>query len=119
MAKTVSDSGLNNWHGSGNGPNIGTDNNPSQTSVNGYNNSPPESTPLNVPTGSDDYTNWNWEQILNAILGLSLPSRDDVKSLRWTATETGGSKPNGGPMSPDSSLYMIFEAVQGFEGISV
>jgi hypothetical protein len=92
---------LNNWDGSGTGPNIGTDDNPSETPTNGYNNSSPQSTPLNVP-GTDDYTGWNWEQILNGVLGLTLPSRQDVANLRWTVTDSN--------MNEDTSLFKIFGA---------
>jgi hypothetical protein len=92
---------INSWGGSGNNPNIGTDSNPSETPSNGYNNSSPESTALNVPQ-TDDYTGWNWEQILNGVLGLSLPSRQEVTNLRWTVTDNN--------MNDDHSLFKIFGA---------
>ena len=92
---------INNWDGSGNGPNLGTGNNPSKTPTHGYNSSSPQSTPLNVqPT--DDYTGWTWEQILNGVLGLSLPSRDEVTDLRWTVIDEN--------MDEDHSLFKIFGA---------
>jgi hypothetical protein len=92
---------INSWDGSGTGPNVGTDDNPSETPTNGYNNSSPESTPLNV-SATDDYTGWNWEQILNGVLGLTLPSRQDVTNLRWTVTDSN--------MNEDTSLFKIFGA---------
>src|SRR5579875_589453 len=92
---------INSWDGTDSGPNIGTKNNPSMNPSNGYNNSSPESTPLNVaPT--DDYSGWNWEQILNGVLGLSLPARQEVTNLRWTVTDNN--------MNDDHSLFKIFGA---------
>ncbi len=92
---------INGWDGSGNGPNLGTHNNPGKTPTHGYNSSSPQSTPLNVqPT--NDYTGWTWEQILNGVLGLSLPSRDEVTNLRWTVIDEN--------MDEDHSLFKIFGA---------
>jgi hypothetical protein len=92
---------VNSWDGSGAQPNIGTKNTPSETPTSGFNNSPPTSTALNVaPT--DDYTGWNWEEILNGVLGLALPSRNQVTDLRWTVTDSN--------MNEDHSLFKIFGA---------
>ena len=95
---------VNSWDGSGAQPNVGTKNSPSKTPTNGYNNSPPTSTALNVAS-TDDYTGWNWEQILNGVLGLTLPSRNEITDLRWTATDSN--------MSEDHSLFKIFGAAWG------
>jgi hypothetical protein len=93
---------LNTWDGSHySQPDVGTHDDPSKTPTSGYNNSAPTSTPLNVPS-TDDYTSWNWEQILNGVLGLSLPSRNQITDLRWTVTDSN--------MSEDHSLFKIFGA---------
>src|SRR6266446_1150376 len=84
------------------GPGPGSDSNPSHAPANGYNNNSPSATPLNAPPG-DDYTAWNWEQVLNGVLGMQLPERFSVSNLNWTATD---SKDEGG------SLFQIF----GFPG---
>jgi hypothetical protein len=42
-----------------------------------------------APSGSD-YSNWNWEQVLNGVLGLTLPDRSEIagpSSGRWTLVE--------------------------------
>ena len=49
--------------------------------------------------GNSDYSNWNWEQVLNGVLGLGLADRTEVAgsgSERWTLVEvntTGDSLP--------------------------
>jgi hypothetical protein len=95
---------INGWNGSSAPPNVGTKNEPSKTPTHGYNNSPPTSTALNVAS-TDDYTNWSWEQILNGVLGLTLPSRNQVTDLRWTLSDSN--------MDGDHSLFKIFGAAWG------
>jgi len=82
-------------------PAPGTDSNPSRNPSNGYSGNTPQSTALNVPA-TDDYSGWNWEAILNGILGLSLPSRDEITSLRWTATDNN--------KATDGGMWQIFGA---------
>jgi hypothetical protein len=85
------------------GPGPGSDNQPSHAPANGYNNNTPPNTPANAPA-NEDYTAWNWEQVLNGVLGMQLPDRWSIYNLpRWTATD---SKDEGG------SLFQIF----GFSG---
>jgi hypothetical protein len=84
------------------GPALGQYNQPSHTPANGYSNNTPSATPLNAP-GGDDYTAWNWEQVLNGVLGMQLPDRSLISSLRWTVTDGQGE---------GSSLFQIF----GFPG---
>ena len=62
---------------------------------------PPSSKPVNVPAGND-YTGWNWEQALVGVLGLQLPSRDDVTNQRWTAINFNS--PGG------TGMYRIYAA---------
>ena len=93
------------WHGYGgyNGyntlapPPVGTNDNPSS----GDSANAPQSLALNVPS-TDDYTSWNWETVLNGVLGLSLPRRNEVTSFRWTETH--------GTTSGDGGLFTIFHA---------
>jgi hypothetical protein len=54
-----------------------------------------------VPQGPD-YSNWNWEQILNGVLGLGIPDRNEVISGRWTLIENN--------KSTDFPLPLIWEA---------
>jgi hypothetical protein len=90
---------INGFNGNADEPNVGTHNEPSFNPTSGYNNSSPTSTALNVPS-TDDYTGWNWEQILNGVLGFALPARNQVTDMRWTVTDSGTGQ--------DNSLYMIF-----------
>ena len=90
---------INGFNGNADEPNVGTHNEPSFNPTSGYNNSSPTSTALNVPS-TDDYTGWNWEQILNGVLGFTLPGRNQVTDMRWTVTDSGTGQ--------DNSLYMIF-----------
>jgi len=46
------------------GPNPGTYDHPDHAPANGYDNNTPAGPPVNAP-GGNDYTGWNWEQILN------------------------------------------------------
>jgi hypothetical protein len=82
-------------------PTPGTDSNPNWNPSNGYSPNAPQSTALNVPP-TDDYSGWNWEEVLNGILGLSLPSRDDITGLRWTATDNNA--------KTDGGMWQIFGA---------
>jgi hypothetical protein len=82
-------------------PAPGTDSNPSWNPSNGYSPNAPQSTALNVPP-TDDYSGWNWEAVLNGILGLSLPSRDEITGLRWTATDNN--------KATDGGMWQIFGA---------
>src|ERR1700683_4507100 len=84
-------------------PAPGSNNQPSHNPANGYNNTTPSSTPVNAP-GGNDYTEWNWEQVLTGVLGIQIPDRNQITSFRWTATD---SSDEGG------SLFEIF----GFPGI--
>jgi hypothetical protein len=52
------------------GPPQGNYNSPSHVPANGYSNTTPTSTPINAP-GGNDYTAWNWEQVLNGVLGMA------------------------------------------------
>lgn len=92
---------INGWSGSASQPNVGTKNQPSLTPSNGYNNSSPSYNALNV-AATDDYTGWNWEQILNGVLNFALPGRDQVTATRWTVTDDN--------MNDDHSLFKIFGA---------
>jgi hypothetical protein len=47
---------------------------------------PINSTPAKTPQNSE-YQNWNWEQILNTVLGLTLPNRSEILDGRWTGIE--------------------------------
>jgi hypothetical protein len=84
------------------GPSQGSYNSPSHAPANGYSNNVPSSTPINAPGGTD-YTAWNWEQVLNGVLGMNLPNRSSVSGIRWTVSD---SKNEG------TSLFPIF----GFGG---
>lgn len=86
------------WDTHGNGPDPGSYNKPDHTPANGYDNNTPSANPINAP-GGPDYTSWNWEQVLNGVLGLKLPDRLSIKGLRWTASD--GSYEKG-------TLYTIF-----------
>jgi hypothetical protein len=90
---------INGFNGNADEPNVGTHNEPSFNPTSGYNNSSPTTTALNVPS-TDDYTGWNWEQILNGVLGFALPARNQITDMRWTVTDSGTGQ--------DNSLYMIF-----------
>src|SRR5882724_9751195 len=92
---------INSFDGSGAQPNVGTKDTPSKTPTSGFNNSPPTATALNVAS-TDDTTNWSWEQILNGVLGLTLPARNQITDLRWTVTDSN--------MDDDHSLFKIFGA---------
>jgi len=81
-------------------PTPGTFDSPNNPVDNGGN-SPASSKAVDVPGGSD-YTGWNWEQTLVGVLGLALPSRNDVTAQRWTAINFNSS---GG-----SGLYRIYAA---------
>ncbi len=63
---------------------------------------PAASKPVTVPTTGNDYSGWNWEEILVGVLGLQLPSRNDVVNQPWTAINWNSS---GG-----SGLLRIFAA---------
>jgi hypothetical protein len=90
----------------GDGPPLGSYNQPSHTPNSGYDNNTPPATPINAPGGTD-YTAWNWEQVLNGVLGMQLPDRSLISGLRWTVTD--GS-------SEWSSLYTIFSDSGGPRG---
>ena len=90
-----------NTDGSGHyndGPPPGSYNQPSHAPANGYSNNTPPYTPINAP-GGDDYTAWNWEQVLNGVLGMKLPDRSLISGLRWTVTDGKGES---------GSLFQIF-----------
>jgi len=76
------------YNGISSNPNIGTYNTPSRTNPNTHGNGagPGPANAVRAP-GGRDYTTWNWEQILNGVLGIALPSRDSVASGRWTTIE--------------------------------
>ena len=84
------------------GPPPGSYNQPNHAPANGYSNNTPPDTPINAP-GGDDYTAWNWEQVLNGVLGMKLPDRSLISGLRWTVSDGKGE--NG-------TLFQIF----GFPG---
>jgi hypothetical protein len=82
MAKKIKfNSGLDPHNGGD--PDPGNFNNPTNPPDSGSG-QPPSSKPVDVPAGND-YTGWNWEQALVGVLGLQLPSRNDVTNQRWTA----------------------------------
>ena len=83
------------------GPSPGSYNQPSHTPDSGYSNNTPGANPINAP-GGNDYGQWNWEQVLNGVLGLKLPDRSLISGSRWTVTDA----------QSDSSLFQIF----GFTG---
>jgi hypothetical protein len=62
----------------------GGDSNPSNALANVSPNTP-------VNAGNTEYQTWNWEQIMDTMLGLSLPDRDLITSGRWTGIETNSS----------------------------
>jgi hypothetical protein len=80
------------------GPAPGSFNQPGHNPANGYSSNTPSATPINAP-GGDDYTAWNWEQVLNGVLGMTLPDRSSISGLRWTVTDS---------KSEGDSLFMIF-----------
>ena len=41
--------------------------------------------------GGNDYAAWNWEQILNQVLGTALPDRGQILADRWTGMERDSS----------------------------
>src|SRR5258708_22873200 len=65
-------------------PTPGTFNNPTKKPDVGGD-SPPSSKAVNPPKTGNDYTGWNWEQTLVGVLGLALPSRDEIANQAWTA----------------------------------
>src|SRR5258708_24504927 len=87
------------YNSGGDGPPPGSYNQPSHTPGSGYDNNTPAATPINAP-GGDDYTAWDWEQVLNGVLGMKLPDRSAISGLRWTVTD---GKDEGG------SLFEIFK----------
>jgi hypothetical protein len=91
---------FNSGNGNGNNnPNIqynppdGQDNQGTHNFTSGGN-SNPDTTLVNVSPsagasipGNKEYQNWYWEQILDVMLGLSLPNRDLLMNGRWTGIE--------------------------------
>jgi hypothetical protein len=94
---------INSWDGSNKGPNIGAKDNPTSglKPTYGYNNSTPNAVPLNV-AASTDFTTWDWEQVLNGVLGLQLPGRGQVTASRWTLGDSNE--------DDDHNLFKIFGA---------
>jgi len=42
-----------------------------------------------TPPSDNAYGNWNWEQLMNGVFGLGLPSRTDVQNEPWLVFTTG------------------------------
>jgi hypothetical protein len=70
-------------------------------------NPPPDSTPPNAAPGltGTDYDNWLWEEVLNGVLGTTLPPRTTVIDGPWTlrVSNTKG----------DGSMLEIWKATWG------
>src|SRR6266436_799107 len=68
------------------GPSPGSYNQPSHTPDSGYSNNTPSANPINAPVG-DDYTAWNWEQVLNGVLGTG-SFGNLLSDSTWVAVES-------------------------------
>ena len=66
---------------------------------------PPSSKAVTPPATGNDYVGWNWEQTLVGVLGLALPSRDDIINEAWTAMNFNS--PGG------TGMYRIYAASWG------
>src|ERR1700677_886015 len=64
----------------GSGPNFDTGGDLGSTAL------PINATAASAP-GNNEYQNWNWEQILDTVLGLALPDRSEILGGRWTGIE--------------------------------
>src|SRR3984957_3253227 len=85
------------------GPYSGLGNEPppdSSYSGDGSGNQQTQNTPIDVPRNGDDYTGWNWEQILRAVYGLNIPARTDISGMKWLTVQ----------YSAGSDMYEVYHA---------
>ena len=82
------------------GTNLGTPADQSGTSGGNSGNSN-TSTPLTAPGGTN-FSGWNWEDVLNGVLGLKVPNRNDIKAQQWTLQVSN--------TSGDGAMFEIWSA---------
>jgi hypothetical protein len=85
----------------GSGPNFDTGGDLGSTAL------PINATAASAP-GNNEYQNWNWEQILDTVLGLALPDRSEILEGRWTGIEQNS--------DGDNSKFYIFGVTWDWDG---